>query len=254
MAWRLAHSIPVFHAQLKTGYPFAAPPATPNVQWGTIADLSHSSTSDHSPNDFAGWGNDIVTAADWPHRPDLGLDNHKVCESLRLSRDARIKYVIFNRRMFSSYAARGYPAWTWRPYPNTATDPHTDHAHLSVVGDARADGTQPWQIGADMALRDDPDFWYVMHRLFGLQTMQDPIHIPQSPSGIPARTEPNLLAQAVRKAGLTDAALAELQDAIDEAAAVVAAAPTLDAIGDVVDRELDEQSRGGADDDPPPAG
>lgn len=149
MAWRTAGGVTAWHRDLKIGYPTAAPPATPAVSWGTIGNpLTHSATSDHMPKDFPGWGNDIVTAGDAPHVPGLGLDMHKVTEMMRLARDPRVKYVIFWRRMFSSYPSGVYPAWTWRPYSNAATDPHTDHAHTSLVGDSRADGTQPWKVGA----------------------------------------------------------------------------------------------------------
>ena len=168
MAWRVARSLLTFHAQLRAAYPRAAPPATDVNAWGTIGDTSHESTSDHSPHNFPGWGNDIVTAADWPHAPTLGLDAGAVAEALRLSRDARIKYVIFNRRMFSSYYSGTTPGWTWRTY--TGSDPHNTHGHLSVVGDARADAEQPWQIGANpMAIEPtDPDWQALIYRVHAL--------------------------------------------------------------------------------------
>jgi len=144
-AWRVARSILVLHAQLQRQAPRAAPPATARVAWGTIGDTSHTNTSDHSPHDFPGWDDDVVTAGDIPHAPALGLDFGVVAEALRQSRDMRIKYVIFNRRMFSYYAASGHAAFTWRPY--TGLDPHTTHGHVSVVGDQRADGEQPWSTG-----------------------------------------------------------------------------------------------------------
>jgi hypothetical protein len=161
MAWRSAKSLTVFHGQLKAAHPRAAPPVTSPKAWGTIADTRHESTSDHAPHDFPGWGNDIVTAADWPHAPTLGLDAGQVAEALRVSHDPRIKYVIFGGRMFSSYPAHGYPAWTWRPY--SGTDKHLTHGHLSAVGDPRADDTRPWAIGTtttnpegdDMGIWDD---------------------------------------------------------------------------------------------------
>jgi len=149
MAWRAANSLRKLHSDLKSTYPRAVPPATDVNSWGIIGDLDHTNTSDHSPHDFPGWGNEIVTAADWPHAPNLGLDAGRVAEFLRLSRDARIKYVIFNRRMFSSYTSGATSGWTWRPY--AGSDPHDTHAHLSVVGDVRADGTQPWSIAPPIA-------------------------------------------------------------------------------------------------------
>ncbi|MEU7872827.1 hypothetical protein [Dactylosporangium sp. NPDC049140] len=79
-------------------------------------------------------------------------------DDIRRSRDARVKYGISNGQMFSSYAVSGYGAWTWRPYNPKNGDRHFTHGHLSVVGDARADGTQPWQtIGANPAEEDDDD-------------------------------------------------------------------------------------------------
>ncbi|RPJ37799.1 MAG: hypothetical protein EHM35_06010, partial [Planctomycetaceae bacterium] len=89
MAWRAAKSLTEFHKGLKKAYPRSVPPATDVNSWGIIGDLDHNNTSDHSPHNFPGWGNDIVTAADWPHAPNLGLDAGKVAEFLRLSHDAR---------------------------------------------------------------------------------------------------------------------------------------------------------------------
>jgi hypothetical protein len=146
MTWRAARSLPVLHAQLKAGTR-AAPPATPAGAWGLVGDTSHTSTSDHSPKDFPGWGDGIVTAADFPDRPDLGLDARQVLDTIRRWRDSRVKYGISHGQMFSSYPTSSYPAWTWRPY--NGSDGHWTHGHLSVVGDARADGEQPWATGLE---------------------------------------------------------------------------------------------------------
>lgn len=143
MAWRTARSLLVLHAQLKAGSR-AAPPATEPNAWGTIGDAVHDPTSDHSPHNFPGWGSQIVTAADFPNRPDFGLDAHQVLDDIRRSRDGRVKYGISNGQMFSSYASSGYGAWTWRPYNPRNGDRHFTHGHLSVQGDARSDGSQPW--------------------------------------------------------------------------------------------------------------
>ncbi|MER7002200.1 hypothetical protein ABT297_04015 [Dactylosporangium sp. NPDC000555] len=147
MAWRAARSLVTLHAQLQRGAPRTKPPATSVNEWGLVADAAHDPTSDHAPHDFPGWGSQIVTAADFPNRPDLGLDVRQVLDDIRRSKDPRVKYGISNGEMFSSYATSAYPAWTWRPYGGK--DKHKTHGHLSVVGDARADGEQPWQtIGA----------------------------------------------------------------------------------------------------------
>ncbi|MGI5237297.1 hypothetical protein [Dactylosporangium sp. CA-139066] len=152
MAWRAARSLLVLHQQLKAGAPRARPPATGEDEWGLIGDAAHDPTSDHTPHNFPGWGSNIVTAADFPNRPDLGLDAHRVLDDIRRSRDNRVKYGISNGQMFSSYAVRGFDAWAWRPYNPKNGDKHFTHGHLSVVGDARADGTQPWRtIGAGTA-------------------------------------------------------------------------------------------------------
>jgi hypothetical protein len=139
MAWRVAHSIPVLFGQLR---PLA--PGTDPRSWGTKGDDNHSSTSDHAPKNFPGWGSQIVTAGDFPKAGQL--HPWHVLDAIRRSRDERVKYAIADRQMFSSYPARGYAAWEWRPYPNAANDPHTDHGHLSLVGDPRADNTRLWVV------------------------------------------------------------------------------------------------------------
>lgn len=170
MAWRPAHSLTVLRNQLWAAYWWTVPPATPAASWGMIGDLAHSSTSDHAPKDFPGWGSDIVTALDFPHRPDLQLDAFTIVEAIRVSRDPRVKYVIFNRRQYSSYVMNGIAPYTWRPY--SGSNPHTDHAHVSVVGDVRADGTQPWSIGevpvSDISATGTPNAWVEAVRIDAL--------------------------------------------------------------------------------------
>lgn len=146
MTWRAARSLLTLHAQLKAGAPSAAPPGTDPSEWGLIGDAAHDPTSDHTPHDFPGWGDQIVTAADFPNRISLGLDAHRVLDDIRRARDPRAKYGISNGEIFSNHAVSEggpiYPAWTWRSY--SGSDRHYTHGHLSVVGDSRADGTQPW--------------------------------------------------------------------------------------------------------------
>jgi hypothetical protein len=160
MTWRVARSVLALHAQLRAASR-AAPPATPASAWGTISDAAHSLTSDHSPHDFPGWGNDIVTAGDFPDRPDLGLDARRVLDDIRRSRDPRVKYGISHGQMFSSYATSSFPAWAWRPY--RGDDGHWTHGHLSVVGDARADGEQPWAIGPEEDMNQEQ--WETLQRV-----------------------------------------------------------------------------------------
>jgi hypothetical protein len=138
MTWRAARSLLTLHSQLR---PLA--PGAPASSFGLVGDLSHAAgTSDHNPRDFPGWGSSIVTAADFPLAGRL--DPRAVLESIRLSRDPRVKYAISRGQMYSSYSSGGIPPWTWRHY--SGSDGHFDHGHLSVVGDARADDTRPWAI------------------------------------------------------------------------------------------------------------
>jgi len=156
MAWRLVKSLDVLRQQVRAAAPRAVPPATPAAAWGTVGDLAHQSgTSDHNPAVYKALGSTpVVCAADFPHAPALGLDGHAFTEALRLSRDSRIGYVIFDGRVFSSTNA----PWTWRTY--TGSDKHRDHWHVSGVHTAAADDTRPWAMpgGADMQLSDPNPF------------------------------------------------------------------------------------------------
>lgn len=106
---------------------------------GTVASMPHdqvSPNSDHRP-DNSGW----VRAIDWGGPDELRLAQ---CEALRLSRDSRIKYVINEARMFSSYPAHGYDPYTWRPYSGVK---HDEHSHLSTVDGGIEHDPRPWDIG-----------------------------------------------------------------------------------------------------------
>jgi hypothetical protein len=149
MAWRLAASLDTLRTQINTAWPDRN-----KASDGTIGDTAHQArTSDHNP-DPAG----VVRAFDVTHDPTAGADMHAISEALRLSRDPRIKYVIWNSRMYSSYATSTVDPWTWRSY--SGSNLHTRHMHMSVVADDRADNTDPWSItieGADpMAHKHTP--------------------------------------------------------------------------------------------------
>jgi len=105
---------------------------------GTIGDARHRARkSDHNPD-----AQGIVRALDVTHDPAHGCDAGKIAEALRLAQDARIKYVIWARRIF--YASGTQP-YRWQRY--SGSDPHTGHFHISVVAaDARADDTRDWSI------------------------------------------------------------------------------------------------------------
>jgi len=136
-SWRVAHSLEALRAQINAKWP-----GRDKSSDGTIGDADHQARhSDHNPDSEG-----IVRALDITHDPAHGVDTYAIAESLRLSRDPRISYVISNRRIFNSRVS----PWEWRPYDGQ--NPHTAHMHVSVVGDDRlADDTQPWQIEAAVA-------------------------------------------------------------------------------------------------------
>jgi hypothetical protein len=68
----------------------------------------------------------------------------EIAEALRESEDSRVKYVIYNHRMFSSYPTSTVPAWTWRPY--SGINAHLSHMHVSIQCDASKDSTRQWPI------------------------------------------------------------------------------------------------------------
>lgn len=96
--------------------------------------------SDHEPHVVYG-GKQYATAVDLTDDKAHGCDADAWAEWLRTSQDPRVKYVICNRRMFSSYATKTCPAWEWRTY--SGANPHEKHTHLSIKPEALfEDG--PW--------------------------------------------------------------------------------------------------------------
>lgn len=111
---------------------------------GTIGDKAHQAKgdqSDHNPHvkqESLG----IVTALDITHDPASGFDAGAFAESLRKSKDRRIKYVIFNGRIFSSTQS----PWVWRNR-NKGPGDHSEHVHISVVARPELyDDTSPWSF------------------------------------------------------------------------------------------------------------
>lgn len=102
---------------------------------GWIGDADHQNrNSDHNP-----WypppGGGIVTARDFTHDPGGGLDCQWLADTLVTNRDPRIKYIIWNRRIWT-------PGVGWRAY--TGSNAHTHHLHLSVVASPANDTATPW--------------------------------------------------------------------------------------------------------------
>jgi copper chaperone CopZ len=124
----------------------AAAPGRSIASDGGIGDAAHAATeSDHNPEHPPPAGNPDfqVDARDFTHDPAHGADMNVMAEALRVSKDPRIKYVIWNRRIFSG--RNGPQPWVWRTYTGTA-DPHTQHLHISVEDDTH-DQVQAWSIG-----------------------------------------------------------------------------------------------------------
>ncbi len=100
---------------------------------GTLPSAEHlkqSPNSDHNTGE----------AFDITHDPSSGADGEKIA-AMALE-DPRVKYVIWNKRIFN----RVLGDKDWRPY--TGSDPHTGHVHVSVIHEARDDARPWWQEAA----------------------------------------------------------------------------------------------------------
>lgn len=126
MGWRVAESLQTLLKQLNE-----LAPGRSKVSDGSIGDTAHSNrASDHNP----WYGPGIVTARDFTHDPGK-LDGHSLASRLATSGDPRLKYVIWNRRIWS-------PGAGWQSY--SGANPHTSHVHVSVVASPICDDPRPW--------------------------------------------------------------------------------------------------------------
>jgi hypothetical protein len=139
-SWRVADSLRHLKKQVDT-----RAPSRRRDSDGTIGDAAHASrNSDHNP-----WvienGTGVVTALDITHDPLGGCDAGTLAESIRTSRDPRVKYIIWNRQIASSSSVSGAPAWAWRPY--LGNNPHNKHVHISVKSNKDVyDSTADWLV------------------------------------------------------------------------------------------------------------
>lgn len=144
-SWHVAASLEKLLAQLN-----AKAPHRSKISDGSIGDAAHAArNSDHNP-----WYQNTVTARDFTHDPDGGLNGQWLADALVASRDPRLKYVIWNRRI---WLAGG----RWKSY--TGTNPHTHHVHVSVVASPMCERTTPWNLG-DGVPQDAPVVppWYAL--------------------------------------------------------------------------------------------
>ena len=129
MSWRLSKALIRLQQEVNTAHPDRAKQSD-----GTIGDTAHQARpSDHNPN-AAG----IVMAWDVTGGPNGAAQS--VVDHLERTRDPRVKYAIWQRRIMAGNA--GPSPWTWRPYKGS--NPHDKHAHISVNSDA----DDPWGYGA----------------------------------------------------------------------------------------------------------
>jgi hypothetical protein len=195
--WRAMSSLLVLRDQVDVIAPNRSRSAD-----GLVGDTAHQGTnSDHNPHFVAGVGDNIVSALDLTHDPAHGFDSYKFAETLRQARDRRIKYVISNHRIFSSYAVGSRAAWTWGPY--TGADPHTNHCHTSVLDTPISDTQTPWNLEGfiDMTPGQEYKLHVMNYRLDAILHQRNPCVVPaftaSDGSKFPGITETNHLALAV---------------------------------------------------------
>ena len=135
MSWRVAESLLTLRDQINK-----IAPSRSKVSDGTIGDAGHKSrSSDHNPWVTSG-DLGIVTAMDITHDPRNGMDCAKLADQLISSNDLRIKYIIFNRRIWNPSKSL-----SWREYKGA--NPHDKHLHISVnPSKSLYDNTDPWDI------------------------------------------------------------------------------------------------------------
>lgn len=129
-SWHLAGALVQLRREVDDAFPNRS-----TASDGTLGDAAHAAReSDHNP-DSAG----VVRAWDCTRDVQDGIDiANDLAEWLRAKRDPRVKYVIFNRRIFSS----SIEPWKWRPY--SGPNPHEHHVHISVMPGSLGEMGRPW--------------------------------------------------------------------------------------------------------------
>lgn len=189
--WRLAEALKVLKKQIDAAYPGRSIASD-----GTIGDARHQKTpSDHNPRiDDGGVG--VVTAFDITHDPAHNCDAGAIAALLHASRDPRIKYIIWNRRIANASPIGAAPAWAWRAY--TGSNPHNKHCHVSVK--------------ASKVLYDDASTWPISLAREG--TEANALVFPESDQSTIADIEMGLAAVGGTTGKPLFQALIEAQDAI----------------------------------------
>lgn len=118
----------------------------PGIVIGSIGDANHSSgTSDHNPDP-----DHSVDAIDPMIGPSYSFAEAQAdVDALVRSRDPRVGYIIFNRRIISS--TKENARWVWRDY--SGSDPHRNHWHISSRDVNEADDSD-WELEDDVTEDD----------------------------------------------------------------------------------------------------
>ncbi len=130
MSWRAAPSVAAGLAEATRRWP-----GRRRASDGTVGDTAHAAGhSDHNP-DASG----VVHAFDLTHDPATGVDCNVLAAHLVAARDARVKYIIWNRQISNPTVQNG----AWRPYHGK--NPHDHHMHVSVKATTAAENdTSDW--------------------------------------------------------------------------------------------------------------
>ena len=128
MTWHLAPPLVTLFGQVDAKFPNRS-----KTSDGTLGDPAHRARkSDHNPD-----ADGSVNAGDFTHDPDDGLDCRQFSRELAASGDNRIRYVIFNRRIWQ-------PVIGWSGYGGD--NPHDKHCHVSIEK-PHANDTTEWFEG-----------------------------------------------------------------------------------------------------------
>ncbi len=219
---------------------------------GSIGDSAHTSSSDHTPDedsdvlrdhdaddknevhaldiDSSGpWvAGSARESAQWFNQAILDLVERERAEYNSPTIKARLKYVIWNKRI----ASRSW-GWTWRAYDGA--DPHTNHVHFSALYTTETENdTRSWGV-ADMPLTADDKAWILANVGPGAtwtHKLQDPYDPDNAARNLPAGTWLRY-APSRGQVGSVESALARAQaklDAIESVLVTLAGRPEVGAV------------------------
>jgi hypothetical protein len=145
MSWRVAPAVLAIFRQADL-----QAPSRNKASDGTVSSAKHrqqNPNSDHDP-DSAGW----VYAGDLTDDDASGIDCREIARQIVARKDRRVKYLISEGRIVSSYSTRTRPAWQWGPY--SGPNGHFKHLHVSVRKEWRGD-TSPWWVMPSTSIAHD---------------------------------------------------------------------------------------------------